>query len=99
MSSMRKISYRNRSRFEIIAEILGVLRKPTVRTNIMSHCNLNSTQSEGYLSFMRSNNLVRTDAVAGRVTYQRTEVGREFLGLFNSMNRLLETGLSVAPPT
>jgi predicted transcriptional regulator len=98
MSSMRKVSDRNRSGFEIIAEILRELRKPTGRTNIMSHCNMSSTQSEKYLSFMKSNNLVRTDAVAGKVTYQRTEAGREFLGLFNSMILMLDPGFSVPSP-
>ncbi len=96
MLSMRKVSDRNRSRFEIIAEILRELRKPTGRTNIMSHCNMSSMQSGEYLSFMESNNLVRTEAAAGRVTYQRTEVGREFLGLFNSMIQLIDPGLSAA---
>ena len=94
MVGMRKVSDRNRSRFEIIAEILRELRKPTCRTNIMSHCNMSSMQSGDYLSFMKSNNLVRTDAVAGKVTYQRTEAGRAFLGLFNSMILLLDSGIS-----
>jgi predicted transcriptional regulator len=96
MSSMRKVSDRNRSRFEIIAEILRELRKPTGRTNIMSHCNMSSTQSGEYLSFMELNNLVRMEAAAGRVTYQRTEAGREFLGLFNSMIQLIDSSLSAA---
>ena len=98
MAGMRKVSDKNRSRFEIMAEILRELRKPTCRTNIMSHCNMSSTQSGDYLSFMKSNNLVRTDAVAGKVTYQRTEVGREFLGLFNSMILLLDSGISAPCP-
>jgi len=98
MVGMRKVSDKNRSRFEIMAEILRELRKPTCRTNIMSHCNMSSTQSGDYLSFMKSNNLVRTDAAAGKVTYQRTEAGREFLGLFNSMILLLDSGISAPCP-
>jgi len=76
MLGMRKISDRNRGRFEIMAEILRKLRVPTGRTNIMSHCNMSSTQSGQYLNLMRSNDLIRIDATAGKVTYQTTEAGR-----------------------
>ena len=94
MLRMGKVPDRNRSRFEIIAEILRKLREPTVKTNIMSHCNMNSAQSGQYLNFMRSNDLIQIDGISGKVTYQRTEAGREFLGLFNQMALLLDPSLS-----
>jgi predicted transcriptional regulator len=40
---MRNFSDGNRSRFEIVAEILMQLREPTGKTNLMSHCNMNFT--------------------------------------------------------
>jgi predicted transcriptional regulator len=46
------------------------------------------------LNFMRSNDLVRIDAMAGKVTYQRTEAGQEFLGLYNKMALLLDSSIS-----
>ena len=70
MLRMKKISDKNRSRLEIIAEILRKLREPTVKTNIMSHCNMNIAQS---------------DAIVRDLTYQRTQVGRGFLELDNQM--------------
>jgi predicted transcriptional regulator len=91
---MTKVLDRNRSRFEIIAEILRKLRVPTGKTNIMCRCNMSSVQSGLYLSFMRSNDLIRMDAIAGRVTYQRTEAGRGFLEVYNKMVLLLEPGIS-----
>jgi predicted transcriptional regulator len=94
MLRMRKVSDRNRSRFEIIAEILRELRLPTGRTNLMSHCNMSSAQSGLYLNLMSSNDLIRMDAVAGKVTYQRTEAGRDFLGLYNEMVLLLDPSIS-----
>ncbi len=94
MSGMRKVSVGNRSRFEIIAEILRKLREPTCRTNIISHCNMSSTQSGQYLNFMRLKDLIRMDAIAGKATYQRTEAGREFLQLYGKMVLLLDTGIS-----
>jgi len=94
MLRMTKISDKNRGRFEIIAQILRELRTPTGKTNIMSHCNMSFAQSGLYLNFMRSNDLVRIDAMAGKVTYQRTEAGQEFLGLYNKMALLLDSSIS-----
>jgi len=96
MLRMRKVSDRNRSKFEIIAEILRKLRKPTGRTNIMSHCNMSFTQSGQYLTLMRSNDLIRIDAIAGKVTYQRTEAGRKFLEVYNKMALLLDPSISAS---
>ena len=96
MLKMRKVSDRNRSRFEIIAEILRKLREPTCRTNIMSHCNMNTAQSGQYLDFLTSSDLIRIDVASRKVTYQRTEAGREFLKLFNRMVLLLDPSISPA---
>jgi predicted transcriptional regulator len=95
MLRMRKVPDRNRNKFEIIAEILRQLRKPTVRTNIMSHCNMNFIQSGQYLNLMRSNGLIQTDAIAGKVRYQRTDTGREFLERYKKMVLLLNPSTSV----
>ena len=94
MLRKRKVSDRNRSRFEIIAEILKGLRVPTCRSNIMSHCNMSTAQSGRYLDFMTSRDLVRVDARSRKVTYQRTETGRKFLKLFNTMVLLLDPNVS-----
>jgi predicted transcriptional regulator len=94
MLTMRNVPNRNRSKFEIIAEILRELRKPSGRTNIMSHCNMSSMQSGEYLSVMKSNDLVQIDTIAGKVTYQRTEAGREFLKIYNKMVLLLDPSIS-----
>jgi predicted transcriptional regulator len=96
MLRMREVSDRNRSKFEIIAEILRRLCKPTGRTNIMSHCNMSFMQSGEYLSFMKSNDLIRIGTIAGKVTYQRTEAGREFLKIYNKMVILLDPSISAS---
>jgi predicted transcriptional regulator len=56
----------------------------------MSHCNMNTAQSDGYLKLMRLSDLIRMDAIAGRITYQRTEIGLQFLELYNNMALLLD---------
>jgi len=91
----RKVLDRNRSKFEILAEILGNLRKPTCWTNIMSHCNISSKQSGRYLNLLRSSDLIRIDVTARKVTYQRTEAGREFLKHYNEIVTLLDSSISV----
>jgi predicted transcriptional regulator len=96
MLKMRKVSNRNRSKFEIIAEILKQLRKPTSRANVMSHCNMSFIQSEQYLDLMRSNDLIQIDAIQGKVRYQRTGAGREFLELYKKMVLLLDPSISAS---
>ena len=96
MFEISKVTTRNRGKFEIIAEILRELRMPTGRTNLMCHCNMNSAQSGDYLAFMKSADLIRVHNQAGKVMIERTEVGKEFLRLFNSMLLLLDSSISMA---
>jgi len=98
MLRIRKVSDSNRNRFEIMAEMLTQLRIPTCRTNIMSHCNMNTAQSGQYLNLMKSSYLIRVDAIARRVTYQRTEAGREFLELYNKMALSLDPSITAPFP-
>jgi len=91
---MKEVSNGNRNKFEIMAEILRKLHKPTGKTNLMSYCNMSSAQSGQYLNLMMSSNLVRTDAVTGKVTYQRTEAGLEFLVQYNELVLLLDSSIS-----
>jgi predicted transcriptional regulator len=94
MLDLRKVSDRNRSRLQIIAEILRQLRIPVGKANIMSHCNMSTAQSGQYLNLMTSSDLIRMGAYAGKVTYQRTEAGLEFLELYKKMALLLDAGIS-----
>jgi predicted transcriptional regulator len=94
MLNVRKASDGNRGRLQIIAEILRQLRIPAGKANIVSHCNMSTAQSGQYLNLMRSSDLIRMGACAGKVTYQRTEAGLEFLALFKKMNLLLGSDIS-----
>ena len=94
MLNVRKVSDGNRSKLEIIAEILTQLRIPIGKANIMSHCNMSTAQSGEYLNAMTSSKLVQVCARAGKVEYQRTDVGLEFLELFKKMTLLLNSGIS-----
>ena len=87
------MSDRNRSRFEILAEILRDLRVPIRWTNVMSHCNMSSKQAEQYLNFLRSSDLIQMQMAAGKIVYQRTDAGREFLKHFNKIVLLLDPSI------
>jgi len=94
MLNVRKESDGNRSRLQIIAQILRQLRIPVGKSNIMSICNMSTVQSGQYLNLMTLSNLIRSGVYAGKVTYQRTEAGLEFLELYRKMVVLLNTGIS-----
>ncbi|NIO38108.1 hypothetical protein GTO27_10465 [Candidatus Bathyarchaeota archaeon] len=81
----------------VLLEILRDLREPTCWTNIISHCNMSSKQSGQYLSLLRSSDLIQTQEATGKVTYQRTEAGREFLRHYGKIELLLDPGIS--PPS
>ena len=94
MLRARNVSDRNRSRFEIIAEILRDLRRlPICWTNVMSHCNMSSKQAGQYLNFLRSSDLIQMQMAAGKIVYQRTDAGREFLEHFNKIVLLLNPSI------
>ena len=94
MLKVREIFDGNRSRLQIISEILRELRAPTGKASIMSHCNMSTAQSGQYLNLMRSSDLIWMDASAVKITYRRTEGGREFLELYGKMILLLDLGIS-----
>ncbi len=60
----------------------------------MSHCNMNSKQSRRYLNLLSSSDLIQLQGAAGKVTYQRTEAGREFLKHFDKIALLLDPSVS-----
>ena len=94
MLRTRDVSDRRRSRLDIIVEILRDLREPICWTNIISHCNMSTKQSKQYLSSLRSNDLIQIHTAAGKVTYQRTETGREFLEHYDKMALLFDPSIS-----
>ena len=94
MLNMREKSDGNRSRLQIIAEILRLLRIPAGKANIMSCCNMSTAQSGKYLDLMKSSDLIQMNAHAGKVTYKRTEAGLEYLDLYRKMTLLLHPATS-----
>ena len=66
MLNMRKVPDGNRSKLEIIAQILREVRLPAGKTCIMSHCNMSFAQSGNYSRLMKSNDLVHVGCECGK---------------------------------
>ncbi|UCE96627.1 MAG: hypothetical protein JSV51_03240 [Candidatus Bathyarchaeota archaeon] len=93
MLRKKKVFDGNRGKFEILADILRNLRLPICWTNVMSNCNMSSKQSGQYLNLLKSSDLIQMQVAAGKVTYQRTEAGREFLKQYNKMVLILDPSI------
>ena len=69
----------NRTRVEILANILKVAGNRTLKTHIMYRANLSHRQLEKYLSFLETNGLLTRILDDDVLKFQITEKGHEFL--------------------
>ena len=81
---------KNRSRFDILGEILEVAneRSGTTRTKIMYRAFLSYGQMKGYLTTLTENNLLNYDV--DTQTFKTTEKGLRFLGTYNQMDDMIK---------
>jgi len=79
---------RNRTRVEILVNILDVAHDGALKTHIMYKANLSHRQLERYMTFLESNGLLR--AVWGlssrKLRYQVTEKGINFLSEYSRLS-------------
>jgi predicted transcriptional regulator len=78
----------NRSRTEIVSNILYAAYGGTTKTKIMYIAFLSYTQLNEYLSILIENNLV--EYLDGTQTYKTTEKGLNFLKIHNEIGELLQ---------
>ncbi len=84
----KKVSYTNRSRMDIIAEILHVSRGGARKTHIMYRCNLSFRQLKAYLDFLANRGLIEISK-SESPTFETTDKGLEFLQTYNVLKVLL----------
>jgi predicted transcriptional regulator len=70
---------RNRTRVEILVNILNVARGSTLKTHILYKANLSHRQVDRYLTFLAENGMLKPVPVNGKLRYEVTEKGLEFL--------------------
>ncbi len=81
---------KNRSRLDILGEILEVANKSggTTRTKIMYRAFVSYGQMKGYLTTLTENNLLNYDV--DTQTFKTTEKGLRFLGTYNQMDDMIK---------
>jgi len=72
-----------------MAEILGVAREGTLKTQIMYQANLSFAQLNEYLSLLLKLNLLETVVAADRNIYKTTEKGLRYLESYREIRELL----------
>jgi predicted transcriptional regulator len=79
----------NRTRVQILADILKVAENGKRKTHVMYRSNLNHRQLEKYMKFLEENGLIRqvADEETGNRLYQVTEKGFEFLREYSRISR------------
>ncbi len=84
--------FSNRSRVEIIANILLVASGGAKKTEIMYRCNLSFRQLRTYLDFLLDRNLlVSLKSRKGSGLFQTTDKGKAFLRAYRDLKVLLTT--------
>jgi predicted transcriptional regulator len=82
---------KNRSRIEILYDIISSARMPVKKTHLMHRSNLSFKQLDLYLNFLLEQDLVRDrldDESNGRVFFVSNK-GMQFLSLFETMQTFL----------
>jgi predicted transcriptional regulator len=78
----------NRSRTEIVSNILDAANGGSTKTKIMYIAFLSYAQLKEYLSILIENNLI--EYIDGTHTFKTTEKGLNFLKMHNEMGELLQ---------
>jgi predicted transcriptional regulator len=82
---------KRRDKLCIIAEILGIAKEGTLKTQIMYKANLSFAQLNDYLKFMLTIKLIEKLNSKGKEVYVTTEKGLDFLQRQCELNELLKT--------
>ncbi|HET8856029.1 MAG TPA: winged helix-turn-helix domain-containing protein [Nitrososphaeraceae archaeon] len=82
---------KNRSRTEIVSNILDAANGGATKTKIMYIAFLSYGQLREYLSILIENNLL--EYIVGTQTYRTTEKGINFLKIYSEIGELLQTSI------
>ena len=83
-------SRKRRDRLYIMAEVLGVAREGTLKTQIMYQANLSFAQLNEYLSLLLELNLLEAVKAADKNIYKTTEKGLRYLASYREIRELLK---------
>ena len=81
---------KRRDKLSIIAEILGIAKDGTLKTQIMYKANLSFAQLKDYVKFMLKLGLLNKFRANGKEVYVATEKGLSFLQRHGELTELLQ---------
>ncbi|MGI0084167.1 MAG: winged helix-turn-helix domain-containing protein, partial [Nitrososphaerales archaeon] len=90
-SHVKEMAMKNRSRMEIIYDVISASKSPVKKTNLMYKSNLSFKQLELYLGFLIEQGLIEArpqEDVPGR-TYGATSRGFQFMRVFEDLQGYL----------
>jgi predicted transcriptional regulator len=88
--------FANRSRLRIIYHMLWICQDaPVSQTKLMYKANLSYFQLKKYVSTLRAKGLLHEAVHDGKKGYQCTSRGRQYIGAFRDLTRILGNGTSM----
>ena len=91
VNSLAESSTKRRDKLCIIAEILGIAKEGTLKTQIMYKANLSFAQLNEYMKFMLKVKLLEKLTNQGKDVYMVTDKGLDFLQRQCELSELLKT--------
>lgn len=87
LSVISMVKTTNRSRMQIMAEILSLCKQPRTKTRVMYQTNLSTRMLKEYLAFLQSTGLLEIHHSETR--YAATQKGLEFVEKYGELAELL----------
>jgi predicted transcriptional regulator len=86
------LGWGNRGALDIINLILQVCMEGTIITHVMYRCNLNSKQTQSYVSFLLQYELLEKIKPEGsnKFVYRATERARKYLEVYSELSQIFE---------
>jgi predicted transcriptional regulator len=93
MRNGKRDSNNHRSRFDIIADILGASRGGVKKTHLMYHCNLSFRQLKLYSHFLLRQgflHIIKHENEANDGSLEVTDKGKDFLRAYAGLKSLMQ---------
>jgi len=86
------LGWGNRGALDIINLILIACMNGTMITHIMYRCNLNSKQTQSYVSFLLQYRLLEKEKAEGsnKIVYQATDRARKYLEVYAELSQIFD---------
>lgn len=81
---------RRRNKYDIIAEMLELMKHPIKKSHIVGSTYSNSAMTTRYLSRLEDVGMIERIEGNPSTKYRRTEKGEEYLDLYNRLNGFFE---------